>query len=61
MTSISNTTQNRSTEENKPCVLMGDVRTEHFTYLTKKTVAEKQEDSVIRKFRITDADGKAAI
>ena len=23
------------TEENKPCVLMGDVRTEHFTYLTK--------------------------
>lgn len=36
MTSISNTTQNRSTEENKPCVLMGDVRTEHFTYLTKK-------------------------
>ena len=24
------------TEENKPCVLMGDVRTEHFTYLTKE-------------------------
>lgn len=24
------------TEENKPCMLMGDVRTEHFTYLTKK-------------------------
>ena len=24
------------TEKNKPCVLMGDVRTEHFTYLTKE-------------------------
>ncbi|MBS7403265.1 MAG: GNAT family N-acetyltransferase [Oscillospiraceae bacterium] len=24
------------TEENKPCALMGDVRTEHFTYLTKE-------------------------
>lgn len=24
------------TEENKACALMGDVRTEHFTYLTKK-------------------------
>ena len=24
------------TEENKPCTLMGDVRTEHFTYLTKE-------------------------
>ena len=24
------------TEENKPCPLMGDVRTEHFTYLTKE-------------------------
>lgn len=24
------------TEENKPCVLMGDIRTEHFTYLTKE-------------------------
>lgn len=24
------------TEENKPCALMGDIRTEHFTYLTKK-------------------------
>lgn len=24
------------TEENKPCVLMGDVRTEHFTRITKK-------------------------
>lgn len=23
------------TEEDKPCVLMGDIRTEHFTYLTK--------------------------
>lgn len=24
------------TEENKPCTLMGDVRTEHFTYITKE-------------------------
>ena len=24
------------TEENKPCALMGDFRTEHFTYLTKE-------------------------
>ncbi len=24
------------TDENKPCVLMGDVRTEHFTYITKE-------------------------
>lgn len=24
------------TEENKPCALIGDVRTEHFTYLTKQ-------------------------
>lgn len=24
------------TEENKPCVLMGDIRTEHFTYLTRE-------------------------
>lgn len=24
------------TEKNKPCELMGDVRTEHFTYLTKE-------------------------
>ena len=24
------------TEENKPCTIMGDVRTEHFTYLTKE-------------------------
>jgi len=24
------------TEKNKPCTLMGDVRTEHFTYLTKE-------------------------
>lgn len=23
------------TEENKPCALMGDIRTQHFTYLTK--------------------------
>lgn len=31
------------TEENKPCTLMGEVRTEHFTYLTK----EKWEKSQI--------------
>lgn len=24
------------TEEDKPCLPMGDVRTEHFTYLTKE-------------------------
>lgn len=24
------------TEKDKPCELMGDVRTEHFTYLTKE-------------------------
>ena len=24
------------TEENKPCALMGDIRTEHFTYLTRE-------------------------
>lgn len=24
------------TEENKPCTLMGDIRTEHFTYLTRE-------------------------
>lgn len=24
------------TEENKPCPLMGDIRTEHFTYITKE-------------------------
>mgnify|MGYP004452431095 FL=1 len=28
--------QYHHTEENKPCTLMGDVRTEHFTYLTKE-------------------------
>ena len=30
------------TEENKPCVLMGDVRTEHFTRLTKAEWLELQ-------------------
>ena len=24
------------TEENKPCTLMGEIRTEHFTYITKE-------------------------
>lgn len=33
------------TEENKPCALMGDMRTEHFTYLTKeKWIAEGNDD-----------------
>ncbi len=32
------------TEYNKPCKLMGDVRTEHFTYLTKsKWIKDKKE------------------
>lgn len=31
------------TEENKPCKLMGDVRTEHFTYLTKEQWYDDQE------------------
>lgn len=31
------------TEENKPCILMGDVRTEHFTYLTKKEWEESRK------------------
>lgn len=30
------------TEENKPCDLMGDVRTEHFTYLTKEQWIKNQ-------------------
>lgn len=30
------------TEENKPCLLMNDVRTEHFTYLTKEVWQEWQ-------------------
>ncbi|MBE6015453.1 MAG: GNAT family N-acetyltransferase [Lachnospiraceae bacterium] len=30
------------TEENKPCVLMGDVRTEHFTKLTKEEWERKK-------------------
>lgn len=30
------------TEENKPCVLMGDVRTEHFTYITKEQWLDKR-------------------
>lgn len=31
------------TEENKPCTLMDDVRTEHFTYLTKQKWIENQK------------------
>lgn len=31
------------TEENKPCTLMGDVRTEHFTYLTKEQWSDTQD------------------
>lgn len=32
------------TEENKPCALMGDVRTEHFTYLSKeKWITQRKE------------------
>ena len=31
------------TEENKPCTLMGDVRTEHFTYLTKEQWYDNQD------------------
>lgn len=31
------------TEENKPCTLMGDVRTEHFTYLTKEQWSDSQD------------------
>ena len=31
------------TEENKPCALMGDVRTEHFTYLTKEQWSDTQD------------------
>ena len=30
------------TEKDRPCELMGDVRTEHFTYLTKEMWTEKQ-------------------
>lgn len=30
------------TEKDRPCGLMGDVRTEHFTYLTKEMWTEKQ-------------------
>ncbi len=38
------------TEENKPCELMGDVRTEHFTYLTREEWEHnvKNEDIVLR-------------
>ena len=31
------------TEENKPCTLMGDVRTEHFPYLTKEQWYDNQD------------------
>lgn len=32
------------TEKDKPCVLMGDIRTEHFTYLTKENFMEKRKE-----------------
>ncbi|MGN0271184.1 MAG: GNAT family N-acetyltransferase [Lachnospiraceae bacterium] len=32
------------TEKDKPCVLMGDIRTEHFTYLTKEIFMEKRKE-----------------
>ena len=35
------------TEENKPCALMGDVRTEHFTYLTKEQWQENQDKPLV--------------
>lgn len=31
------------TEEDKPCALMGDVRAEHFTYLTKEQWSDSQD------------------
>ena len=33
------------TEENKPCTLMGDVRTEHFTYIPKEEWIETENKS----------------
>lgn len=33
------------TEESKPCTLMGDVRTEHFTYITKEEWIETKNKS----------------
>lgn len=44
------------TEENKPCILMGDVRTEHFTYLTKEQW--KKSQNVLRKTTIIYIHGK---
>lgn len=35
------------TEKDKPCALMGDVRTEHFTYLTRETWLAMQKKAVI--------------
>lgn len=35
------------TEENKPCTLMGDVRTEHFTYLTKEQWSDTQDEQKV--------------
>ena len=46
------------TEENKPCVLMGDIRTEHYSYLTKehwKTLTEKRMFS-LRPYQASDAE-----
>lgn len=34
--------QYHHTEKNKPCILMGDVRTEHFTYITKEEWLENE-------------------
>jgi len=39
------------TEENKKCVLMDDIRTEHFTYMSKKLWGNMRK---IRKGKITD-------
>ena len=36
------------TEENKPCVLMGDVRTEHFTRLTKEDWNERKGKTIMK-------------
>lgn len=35
------------TEENKPCELMGDVRTEHFTFLTKQDWLDNQNKKLV--------------
>jgi RimJ/RimL family protein N-acetyltransferase len=35
------------TEENKPCALMGDVRTEHFSYLTKQQWKNRLDKALV--------------